>query len=541
MQHQHLLQEHLAKLTRIGIALSSERDLQRLLDLIVAEARALTHADGGTLYLVEGDPPHALKYSIMQTGTLQIRLGGATGKPIPFPDIPLFKDGAPNNHNICAYAANTGETIHIPDCYAAAGFDFTGPKQFDAATGYRSRSFLVVPMRDHEEQIIGVLQLINATDPQTGELIPFAAELVETIEALASQAAVAITNVRLIRENEQLFEALAEVMASAIDERSPATAGHIKRVAQLTLALAEAVNQQQEGRFAGHRFSADELRELRLAALLHDVGKVTTPLHVIEKRNKLETIYDRGNEVWVRFELIKQQIECQYLKQRIVLMEKGAPAAEMAALEAEMQARLQEVTDDQAFITEMNLPQEFVPAEQLERVRAIAAKTFRLNGVDQPYLQPDEVKHLTIQKGNITGEELQIMRDHAAVTIRLLAQIPFTRKLKNIVKYAGAHHELLNGKGYPLGLSGNQIPLQTRMMSIADIYDALTASDRSYKKARSREEALSILRSMARNGELDHDLVELFITSGVYMLAGKPADELGPPSPAAAAAPGKQA
>jgi len=535
-----LLKERLEKLTNIGIALSAERDLQRLLEMIVEDARDLTGADGGTLYLVEGDPPAQLRYSIMQNGTMGTRMGGTTGKPIPFPPVPLVKDGVANNNNISAYAANTGRTVNVPDCYDYVGFDFTGPKNFDKATGYRSRSFLVVPMKDHEQQLIGVLQLINATDERTRELMAFSHDDVGFIESLASQAAVAITNVKLIKDTEHLFEAFAEVMASAIDERSPATAGHIKRVTTLTMALADAVNQESDGRLGAICFTPEELGELRLAALLHDVGKVTTPIHVVEKRNKLETVYDRGHEVRTRFDLIWQLTETEYLKQKIALVQTGAPSEALAALDDEVQAKLQTIADDQAFILQVNVPVEFLPPDKVERVKTIGAKTYWHNGEEKPYLLPDELTNLAVQKGNITGGELQIMRDHAAVSIKLLTQIPFTRKLKNIPRYAGAHHEILNGKGYPYGLAGEQISMQTRMMTIADIYDAITASDRSYKKAASQEQAIKILRKACEFGEIDKDLLDLFIASGAYRLTGKSDAEMYPPAAVQDAVPAMQ-
>ncbi len=518
------LKERLEKLTRIGIALSAERHLDRLLEMIVDGSRALTNADGGTLYLVEGD---SLRYYIMQTGSTNFRAGGTSGSPIRIPNLPLYHDGAPNHGNISTYTALTGETLNIPDWRNYEGFDFTGPRRYEEATGYVSRSFLVVALRDHEEQIIGVLQLLNCLDTETGEKIPFTDDDVEMVEALASQAAVAFTNAKLIRDLEHSFESFAEVMAAAIDERSPATSGHIRRVTTLTMALAEAMNANHDGKYAGVRLTEDELKELRLAALLHDVGKITTPIHIVEKRNKLDAIYDRGNEVFMRFEYMKKAAEADYWRQRLALVQAGAECEALSQLESEYEARVAELSEEQAFIAQINIPVEFMPPEKAERVRAIGAKQFALtNGEVRPYLEEDELKNLVVQRGNITGDELAIMRDHARVSIELLSQIPFTRKYKQIPTHAGGHHEFLNGKGYPLGLSGEQISLQTRMMTIADIYDAITASDRSYKKAQSQESALKILQKASQFGETDPDLVDLFIRSGAYKLCGKSQAEL---------------
>lgn len=498
--------------------------------MVLDEGRELTNADGGTLYLVEGGDQlesRSLRYHIMQTASLNFRAGGNSPVKVTFPNLPLYhKDGSPNYNNISAYSANTGKTVNIPDWRTFEGFDFTGPRKHEEMTGYVSKSFLVVAMRDHEDQIIGVLQLLNALDPDTGEKVPFNEQNVEIIEAFASQAAMAITNVRLIQDTENLFNSFAEVMASAIDERSPATAGHIKKVTQVTLALAEAVNKEKEGKYADVHFTPDEMNELRLAALLHDVGKVTTPLHVVEKAGKLQTIYDRINEVQMRFEMIKRQVEVDYTRQMLEMAQSGSSKAEIEAMRADMHAKMQEVADDLIAVEDANTPVEWMPPEKADRIREIGAKTYWFNGVEKPFLEPDELANLVVQRGNITGGQLQEMRHHAAVSIRLLTQIPFTRKLRNIPKIAGAHHEFINGKGYPLGLSGDEIAIQTRMMTIADIYEAVTAADRSYKKGKSQEDAIEILKKAAKFGEVDPDLLDLFIRSEVWRLVGKSADEM---------------
>lgn len=523
------LDEQLQRLHRIGIALSLERNLDQLLEMIVEEARRFTGADGGTLYLVEDD---ALAFEIIQTESLDLRMGGATGAPISWSAVPLTVDGNPNYAHVSACAALKGEVANIPDVYAADGYDFRGTRTFDTRTGYRSRSMLVVPMRDHEGTIIGVLQLLNAKNPDTGAVIPFDEGYEPLVESLASQAAVAIDNVRLIRGMEQLFEAFVRVMASAIDERSPATAGHIERVTDLTMALAEAVNASDAPAFADIELSADELNELRIAALVHDVGKVTTPLHIIEKRTKLEGIHDRIDVIEQRFALIKETVRNEFLQQRLHVMERMAGvdaaaarngaewAAELSELNAAEATVLAELDADREFVVACNTPVEFMSDDHVRRLEHVAAKTFVHEGVETPYLMAEELALLSIQRGNISGDELQTMRDHAVVTIRLLAQIPFIRKLQNVPRYAGGHHEKLNGAGYPLRLTADELPLQTRMLAIADVYEALTAEDRSYKRGRSQAEALRILEFMVKDGELDGDLVKLFVEAGVYKLCG---------------------
>lgn len=530
IKQKNFMKYQLQKLTKVGIALSAVRELPVLLEMILDEARELTNCDGGTLYLAEGDPPESIRYHIMQNASMKTRMGGTSGKTIPFPNLPLVLDGKPNFANVSAYTANTGKTLNVPDWRTFPGFDFTGPQRFEEQTGYKTLSLLVVAMQDNQDQIIGVLQLINALDPTTGEPIAFSDDNVEVIEAFGAQAAMAINNVRLLKDTENLFNSFAEVLASAIDERSKATSGHIRKVTVLTVALAEALNKQTEGKYAEVKFNKDEMEELRLAALLHDVGKVTTPLHVVEKAGKLQTIYDRVEEVRTRFDLIRSLKEAEFLKKKMELLHAGAVES-LEQLEGDMAAALAEIDAEKEFVVEMNTPMEFVPNEQIDRVKAIGAKRYLHRGEWHPYLTENELANLAIQKGNITGEELGMMRDHARVSIDLLTKIPFTRKLKNIPKIAGGHHEFINGKGYPFGISGDDIWVQTRMMTIADIYEAVTAADRSYKKARSQEEALEILKKAAKFGEIDPDLLELFIESGVYKLAGKPHSELYSPPP----------
>lgn len=508
----------LQRLIEIGIALSAERNLSQLLEMIVDEARRLTSADGGTLYLVEGD---SLAFHIAQTQSLGIRLGPASPEKVPWPPVPLYdENGEPNDKHVAAWVAHNGRLVNIPDVYHAEGFHFAGTRQFDAKTGYRSKSMLVLPLQDHEDRTLGVLQLVNAVED--GEVAPFAAEFEPALSALASQAAVAITNARLIQEMEHLFEAFVRVMSTAIDARSPSTAGHMRRVTELTMALAEAVHESDLPRFADCRFTEDDFAALRLAAWLHDVGKVTTPVHIMEKTTKLQDLYDGIELIRTRFTLIRQIETAKHHARRAELAANGASPEELAAEEARYQEAMAQLREDEEFVAACNIPQEFMPDEDIERLKQIAAKTYEIDGVSHPYLTEGELERLSVRRGNLTAKDLEIMRDHATMTIRILEQIPFTEKLKQVPEYAGGHHEKLNGTGYPRGLRAEQLPLQTRMMAIADVYEALTASDRSYKRARSQEEALRILRFMVKDGELDGDLVELFISSGVYKLCGSP-------------------
>jgi HD-GYP domain-containing protein (c-di-GMP phosphodiesterase class II) len=490
------------RLTRIGTALSAERDIQRLLELIVEEARKFTGADGGTLYTMSDDEQE-LHFAIVQTETLGIRMGG-TGDRITWNPVRLQNaDGAPNHGNVSAHVALTGVTVNIPDVYDAEGFDFQGTRQFDARTGYRSRSMLVVPMKNHENDIIGVLQLLNARSEESGEVIPFSYECQQMTESLASQAAVALSNNRLIHELENLMESFIRSIATAIDEKSPYTGGHVRRVAELTMEIARRINDAAEGPYAAVHFSEDELKELRIAAWLHDVGKVTTPEYVVDKATKLETIFDRIDLLRLRFELCAAQ--------RGLLRVTGGPQS------AEGEEIVKSLAEEHLFLTEANRGDERMTDERLNRVRAIAARTWELDGQARPLLSPEEVEKLSVRQGTLTAEERGVIQNHATVTYKMLSQLPFPKKLRRVPEYAAAHHETLNGKGYPRGIDERELSLQSRILALADIFEALTAKDRPYKKGKTLSEAMHILSMMAKDRHIDPDLFDLFTREGIHL------------------------
>ena len=496
------------KLSDIGRALSGVHDLNTLLEMILDQARNFTNADAGTLYILEGD---TLRFQIVQNDSLKIRMGGTTGEKIPFPPVELKES------NVSAYVALHGKSVNIPDVYDTDLFDFTGPKKFDQSTGYRSKSMLVIPMKNHENDVIGVLQLLNAINIKNKEVIPFSNDYVNLSESLASQAAVAITNAKLISTMAELFEAFVKVMATAIDEKSPVTGGHIRRVANLTLTMAEFINGHNEGKFKDINFSPEQMYELRIAAYMHDIGKVTTPVEIVEKAKKLQTIFDRIHYVRLRMDYIIQKINLEGQRRIIELLEEGADKYEIEKAESDLKNETQELQDIRSFINKCNEPGEFLEDETLDRLKEISHRTYLdSEGKTQPFLTEDELLNLSIRRGSITEAERKKMQDHAAVTLRMLKQIPFTKKLKNIPNFAGAHHEFINGNGYPLGLKGDEIPFEGKLMAVTDIAEALTASDRPYKKAMPLETVYRILRSMVEKGELDNDLVELFIEKEIY-------------------------
>ncbi|HUN69446.1 MAG TPA: HD domain-containing phosphohydrolase [Burkholderiales bacterium] len=510
------LAQRLEHLNAIGASLSAERDINRLLESILTAAKSITRADGGTLYRVTEEK--TLRFEIMRTTSLQYYLGGTTGTPIPFYPIHLLgKDGKPNHSMVAAYVALTGETVNIPDAYAAEGFDFSGTRNFDKKTGYRSKSFLTVPMKNHENEIIGVLQLINASDPRSGEIVPFSPSDQRLAESLASQAAIALTNRMLIIQLEELFESFINLMNTAIDEKSPYTGGHCQRVPQLTMMLAEAVNDMTEGPLATFHMSDKDRYELKIAGLLHDCGKVTTPVHVVDKATKLETIYDRVHMLDTRFEVLKRDAEIDLLKEKALLVAHGASRAEHDAADARHRERLRRLDDDRAFLRACNIGGEAMREADLERVKSIARYRWTdISGHEANFLSEDELKNLTIRAGTLTAEERQIINHHIVATIKMLEALPWPKHLRNVPEYAGGHHERMDGKGYPKGLTRAQMSVQARVMGIADIFEALTAKDRPYKKGKTLSESLQILGKFSVNGHIDPDLFDVFVRKKVY-------------------------
>ena len=495
------LVQRLEQLNAIGASLSAERDINRLLEGILAAAKTITRADGGTLYRLTEE--RTLRFEIMRTTSLKFYLGGTTGNPIPFYPVPLHKDGKPNHNNVSAYVALTGKTVNIPDAYTAEGFDFTGTRGFDAKTGYRSKSFLTVPMKNHENEIIGVLQLLNAQDPLSGEVVAFSSSDQRLAESLASQAAIALTNRLLINQLEQLFESFINLINSAIDEKSPYTGGHCQRVPVLTMLLAEAVNETREGPLSDFSMSEKDRYELKIAGLLHDCGKVTTPVHVVDKATKLETIYDRIHLIDTRFEVLKRDLELLQLKGELD--------------EMQLRRRLRELEDDRRFLHACNIGSERMSDDDVGRVKRIAAYRWRdLTGHEANFLSDDEVKNLTIRAGTLTDDERKVINHHIVATIRMLEALPWPKHLANVAEYAGGHHERMDGKGYPKGLKRDQMSIQARCMGIADIFEALTAKDRPYKKGKTLSESLEILGRMKQNQHIDADLFDIFVRKKVY-------------------------
>jgi len=511
------LLRRLDELNAIGVALSSERDINILLETILIAAKRITNADAGTLYLMDPEQ-QALRFEIMRTDSLGIAMGGTTGAAIPFNPIRLVdNDGRQNNSMVVAHVALNDRTVNIADAYTAAGFDFSGTQKFDRSTGYRSTSFLTVPMKNHENEIIGVLQLINALDRATGRIVAFSHADQHLVESLASQAAVALTNRRLIQQMEELFEAFVNLINTAIDEKSPYTGGHCERVPVLTMMLAEAVNRTKTGPLKDFVMTEKDRHELKIAGLLHDCGKITTPVHVVDKATKLQTLFDRVHLVDTRFEVLKRDAEVGMLRALAGLAGAGS-THDAEAIRAEYSARIRQLDDDREFLRRCNVGSERMAEADQERVRCIAAYRWRNEaGVEADFLTADEVENLTIQFGTLSAKERAVINQHIILTIKMLESLPWPTHLKNVPEYAGGHHERMDGKGYPKGLVREQMSVQARVMGIADIFEALTARDRPYKKGKTLTESLEILGRFKLGGHIDPDLFDVFVREKVYL------------------------
>ena len=501
------LEDRLHRLSEIGMALSTEKDTDRLFEMILDEARNITKADGRTLYSVNDDGN--LAFEILRNDSMDTLMGGTSGVEIPFYPVNLWlDDNTPNQKNVSAYVALTGKTVNIKDAYKEEGYDFEGTINFDKKNGYRSKSFLTVPLKNHESEIIGVMQLINAKN-ENGDVISFNNEMQEQIESLASQGAVALTNKRLVEELKTLFESFIKLIATAIDKKSEYTGGHCERVPVITMMLADAVAKIKDGKFKDFTMNDDERYELYLASWLHDCGKVATPPHVVDKGTKLETIFDRIELIRTRMELLKKDEEIAFLKRQL----NGRSNIPFDEIYKEA---VKEIVSNMKFLEECNIGGEFMNPELQERVRSIGEKKTNLFDREQTFLTEEEIQNLTIPKGTLLPEEREIINDHIVITIEMLEQLPYPKNLRNVPEFAGGHHEKMDGTGYPKGLNKSQMSTQARIMAIADIYEALTAADRPYKEGKKLSQAMRIMGFMKNDYHIDEDLFEIFVTSGVY-------------------------
>lgn len=494
-----------ARLNHIGAALSSEHNLGKLLEMIVSELRAFTRSDGGSLYIKRGDE---LSFEVAQNDTLLTRLGN-----VPFKSFTIPID----HRSLAGYVALTGRLLNIPDIDRVGDdvpFSLDTMREFDRSNRLKTVSMLAVPMRNYKDEIIGVVQLFNSLDGD-GKPVPYKPWVEELVTSIASQAAVAISNSVLISDIKRLFESITAYSVQAIDARSPHTAGHSKRVSKLVMEQSEAINRVQTGPFAHTCFSEDELNEIHLASWLHDIGKIGVREYVLDKVNKLSD--SQINAIFTRFNYLKVDCRNRANERKIELLRSGSYTPEAAVeIDSEVGRELENLDSDSSFILRINRPG-CCSNDDLDRLKAIAGKTYLdPDGEKHTFLESYEMEHLHVRKGNLTESERSEIQSHVRHTLAILEKIPFTEELRNIPRFAAAHHEMLDGSGYPNGLQGEEIPLQSRIITVADIFDALTARDRPYKPPLPVETALRILREEAGAGRLDPDLVDLFITEGIY-------------------------
>lgn len=489
-----VLSEHkFEEIMKINLAFSSQHDKNILLEDILTLTRNLTNADAGTLYIKSKDEKY-LSFKVVHNNTLNIKMGG-TKNNLNWPDLPIFEEnGKTNNEMVAVVCANEKRIINIPDVYKTTKYQFDGTKDFDKSTSYHSKSMLVIPLINHDNEVIGVLQLINKI--KNGEIINFNKLDEKVIISLASQAAMALTNMQLITSLEDFIDAFVTTIAKAIDTKSPYTSDHIGKVEEIALLVAKAISDDNTI-YKKIKYSENDYKQLSLAAWMHDIGKISMPEHIMDKATKLEKIFDRIHLIEQRFEVIKLNKEIEYLKNQ-------TPRTEYENF-------INEINNDIEFIKRINFGGEFLSEEDIQKLENISKKVYIKNdGEIISFISEDEFYNLSIKKGTLTKEEIEIIRNHAQLSLDMISGLPFPKKYKDVLNIACNHHEKLNGLGYPRGLKAEEIRLEDRIMILADIFEALTASARPYKDAMKLSKVKDILSSMANKGELDKELIDFF-------------------------------
>ena len=473
------------KLLEIGIALSKEKDDDRLLGLILHEAMEMTSCDGGTLYIYDGE---SLNFHIMITKSMNFYKGGKNN-PVSLPPVPMLRT------HVCACSAMENKLINIDDVYEANDdYDFSGPKNYDKMTGYRTESMLVVPMEDENGDVTGVLQLINAKNDE-GKTIPFKKEYEKVISSLASQAAICLMNMKHAQETMELLDSFVRVMSTAIDARTPYNANHTKNMVKYGKRFLQYMRETENE----WQMDEEQEKEFIMSVWLHDIGKLVIPLEVMDKESRLGS---RVSDVEHRFEKIELiwQIE----------------NAKGILSDAELEEKKAFIAESREFILSANKAG-FLPDEKLEKIEKIAACTFvDTDGKEKTFLTDEELVCMKIRKGTLSDDERKIMQSHVEMTEKFLNEVNFPKRYGNVTKWASSHHELLNGKGYPRHISQDEIEKEVRLLSILDIFDALTATDRPYKPPMPVEKALFVLEDMVKFGDLDGDILKLFKDSKAW-------------------------
>jgi len=483
------------KLIEIGIGLVAIKDWNLLLKKIVQEAISITNADGGTLYLSKGS---YLEHEIMQNKSLGIDKG-ANDEVIQFAPLSICMS------NIAAYSALKQEVINIENVYDSDLFDFSGPREFDHDTGYRTKSMLVFPLINRRSTVVGVLQLVNALD-EHDNVVPFDERIEHVVLSIASQAAIAIENMQYMQEVRNLFESFVKVIAKAIDERTPYNSQHSENLSVHIQSFARYLTSCDKGPYKDKSFSEEDLYELKTAAWLHDIGKIVVPIETLDKSSRLA---DKFTPLMSRYDLIIAKLHWHYYKDKA----KKEPSI-TASEEANFHKNLAYVEATRTFITLVNDSSTYVDKAITEQLNNVYQH--KIEGIDEPFLTDDELEHLSIVRGTLTAKERKEIEGHVTSGARILSKMQFPDYLQHIYEWINHHHEYLDGSGYPNKLTEEHIPLESRMMTILDIYDALVERNRPYKKAIPKAKALEIIRNMAAENKLDTDLVNAFIDSRIW-------------------------
>lgn len=488
------------RLIDINLSLSSELNKDKLFEMLLSLTRELTHADAGTLYIVSPDKRH-LDFKVVQNDSLDIHMGG-TKEEITWDSLPLYlEDGSDNLEMAAAVCALKNKIINIKDVYNSKIYDFNGTKRFDASTGYKSTSILVVPLVNHEKDVIGVLQLINKSlIPNT--VITFDEKDYRIIKALAAQVAMALTNNQLIKSVDTFIQAFIDTICHAIEAKSMHTRNHIQNVAKIATLLSQAIH-DDETVYKDVRYSKNELKQIELAAWMHDIGKISMPEAIIDKSTKLETIIDGIEIVKERFEILFRDLEIQLLKNEIN--------------QTEHDKKLTQLKEDRQFLEESNIGEEFMSDEKLQKIEELGKLTYKKGDKEISFLSKNELLNLSIRRGTLTDKEKNIISSHTELSLDMLKKLPFPKKYKDLVNIAANHHEKLNGKGYPRGLTHEELTLEDRIMGLADVFEALTASDRPYKDGKKLSEVFKILSFMVKDGEIDGELVKFLHEHDIMM------------------------
>ncbi len=476
----HLQYEDFEKIMDIGIRLSTERDRNRLLLTILDKGMEITNCDASTLYLYEKEELH---FKYMKTLSQGINRG-SDGEVIDLPPVPMKEE------NVCSYAAIHQEVVNIPDVYASSRFDFSGPRQYDSLTGYRTQSQLVVPLANNENELIGVLQLINAMD-ETGSVIAFNEEYEIIIRALGAIAAIELTNLSYVEALKTQIYSFVEALTTALEERTPYNALHTRNVEKYASLLADYITQLHGEGKCEKTFDQARKEQLMLAALIHDIGKLAVPLSIMNKATRLNSRIEKIDD---RFALLRALYEIDMLRGRITA--------------AEYEETVKDLETELAFIHAIDVV-DYVTDKDCEHIKKLAEKQHTgEEGAALSYLTPQEAECLAIRSGTLTLKERREMENHVVMTSRILEKVEFYKGFSMVPKWVGAHHEYLDGSGYPKGLKGDELDLETRLLTVVDIYDALVATDRPYKEPISRPKAIQILKDMAKKGKVDLQLVE---------------------------------